>query len=159
MIEKMECCIKIIKAYAYDVSYTTYEFYANICNKLNDIIDVVNNNFTTLYNMIVANYDELLALINENFTDLDTRKEDSINITNSRLLSETGDFTGTLCGDSKTACEVVQEINDNRNTIEYIAEQINSKTAIQYIVDGGLYPFTGTPTIELDGGLVLWVMI
>lgn len=68
-------------------------------------------------------------------------KEDSINITNNRKLSEQGDFTGTLCGE-KTACQVNYEIDDNRQQVKFLSTQF-ADGATGLVVDGGFFEETG----------------
>lgn len=80
-------------------------------------------------------------------------KEDSINITKSRKLSDIGDFTGTLCN-KLSACEVITQIEDNRETIYDIATKIDNKISLEYIIDGGIYPFDGIVNNEIDGGVM-----
>lgn len=95
---------------------------------------------------------KILTEIVEGFEDELNAKEDSINITDNRKLSETGDFTGTICGED--ACKTIIQIDDNKTTIEDIAFKIDNKISIEFIVDGGIYPFTGDPNIEIDGGVI-----
>ena len=83
---------------------------------------------------------EIIEIVNQFETDI-TNKEDSSNITNNRKLSENGDFTGTLCG-KKSACQTVSEIDNNRDQIQFIANQFSDgQTGL--VVDGGFFIETG----------------
>ena len=78
-------------------------------------------------------------------------KEDSVNITGNRKLSETGDFTGTLANHSKSALQVVQQIDNNRDQIIYLIGQFADGQTGQ-VIDGGFFEETGIKR-NYDGGV------
>lgn len=56
-------------------------------------------------------------------------------------LDDTGDFTGTLCN-KKTACQIPDEIDNNRDQIQYLVSQFSDgQTGL--IIDGGFFEETG----------------
>ena len=132
MIEKLLGFCKTIYSFVYEGSLSIYELLIKVIEKLNEVIDLVNGFQSEL--------------------DL---KECSINITNNRKLSENGDFTGTLCNNSKTACQIVQETTDNKATIDDIRQKIDDKVSFEFIIDGGVAPFTDPPIYEIDGGILI----
>ena len=75
------------------------------------------------------------------------KKEDKNNLTINRKLDEVGDFKGTLCNGSMSACEVVSKINNNEQNIEAIIDGNTSQ-----VIDGGYF---GDPDIReiYDGGV------
>lgn len=99
-------------------SMSTYQKLCYVLDKIQEIIDFVNG-----------------------FQDKLDAKEDSVNITNLRRLSPTGDFTGTLCG-KKSACQIPDEIDNNRQQIQYIASQF-SDGQTGFVIDGGFFEETG----------------
>lgn len=99
-------------------SMSTYQKLCYVLDKIKEIIDFVNT--------FQAELDE---------------KEDSVNITNQRKLSESGDFTGTLAG-RKNALQTTYEIDDNRQQIQYIASQF-SDGQTGFVIDGGFFEETG----------------
>lgn len=127
MIEKFQQYCKASYRFVRESAFSVYELLLKVIEKLNEVIDFVND-----------------------FQSQLDQKEDSVNITNNRKLSETGDFTGTLCNGSKTACEVV----DGIDTIEDIAKKLDDKVSLEFIIDGGTFPFTDPPVHEIDGGVV-----
>lgn len=68
-------------------------------------------------------------------------KEDSVNITNNRKLSEAGDFTGTLAG-RKNALQATYEIDDNRDQIQFLSNQF-ADGATGLVIDGGFFDESG----------------
>lgn len=86
------------------------------------------------FNEMSNNYESFVNTVNS----LITGKEDSVNITNNRKLSEDGDFTGTLCNKKMTACEAVYNIDNNRDMIKYLLDGlIDGQNGIQ--IDGGFF--------------------
>jgi hypothetical protein len=77
-------------------------------------------------------------------------KEDSVNITNNRKLSEQGDFTGTLDG-KKSASQVIYEIDDNKQKLDYLTSQF-SEGATGLVIDCGLFDETEIDK-QYDGGV------
>jgi hypothetical protein len=71
------------------------------------------------------------------------------NITNSRKLSTSGDFTGTIHG--QQASLILAEIDDNGDKIQYITDQFEDG-AIGLVIDCGWF---GDDTINnnYDGGV------
>lgn len=77
------------------------------------------------------------------------RKEDSINITNNRKLSPTGDFSGSLLG--KQVFNVLANIDSNEDKIKYIANQF-SDGYTGLVIEGGF--FEDSPIQRnYDGGI------
>lgn len=119
MIEKIKYCAANVTQFVHKGANSIYELLLMALQKLDEVIDVVNG-FET---------------------ELDA-KENSENITNSRKLSSDGDFNGTICGKKKTVCQVVQELDDNREQIQYIASQFaDGQTGL--VVDGGFFEESG----------------
>lgn len=73
------------------------------------------------------------------------------NITTNRKLSESGDFTGTLNGE--TIASVNNRIDENESTIDYVEDRINSGSLIDGIVDNGSWDDPDPETEEYDGGV------
>lgn len=73
------------------------------------------------------------------------------NLTNTRKLSESGDFTGTLCNSLKTACEVVAEIDTNSDQIEFLTDQF-SDGATGLVIECGFFT-DGDIDKNYDGGV------
>lgn len=119
MIEKIKYCAANVTQFVHKGANSIYELLLMALQKLDEVIDVVNG-FET---------------------ELDA-KEDSANITNSRKLSNDGDFNGTICGKKKTACQVAQELDDNRQQIQYIAEQFSGGQT-GFVIDGGFFDESG----------------
>lgn len=95
-------------------------------------------------------YDEVKLKL-ENVLGQLAAKEDSDNITNVRLLSDDGDFTGTLANKLKTALQVVQGIDNNRDQIQYLTGQFSDgQTGL--VIDGGFFEETGINK-NYDGGV------
>lgn len=57
-------------------------------------------------------------------------------LTNERKLSSIGDFTGTLCNSTKTACEVVSGIDSNYDSIKLLTEQFEDGATGQVVECG-----------------------
>ena len=76
-------------------------------------------------------------------------KEDSDNITLVRLLSEAGDFTGTLAGE--TVSLVLANIQSNTNQIDFLTNQFEDG-ATGLVVDGGAFDDTDIDKLY-DGGV------
>lgn len=89
---------------------------------------------------VLEKTEEIVEYVNGFQGQLDG-KENSSNITNNRKLSENGDFTGTLCG-KKSACQIPDEIDNNRQQIQYLASQF-SDGQTGYVIDGGFFQETG----------------
>jgi len=117
MIEKIVTTCANITDYVYDKSMSGYEFMTKVMMKLNELIDYVNG------------FQE----------ELDT-KENSINITNSRLLDTQGNFTGTWFGD--TYLNMSSLIDNNRDQLVYLASQF-SDGQTGFVIDGGFFIDTG----------------
>lgn len=89
----------------------------------------------------VLESNEILTEQVENVENQLEAKEDSVNISDSRKLSVLGDFTGTLVN-SKTALQVVEEIDDNRSQVKYLSSQFaDGQTGL--VIDGGFFEETG----------------
>jgi len=89
--------------------------------------------------------------INNKYADLNTRKENSDDITNKRKLSSIGDFTGTLS--SHTQASLFSDINNALSLCQTIIDMVNDRESIGTIYDGGNYVDTIPPTITIEGGL------
>lgn len=76
-------------------------------------------------------------------------KEDSINITNNRKLSPSGNFTGSIMG--RLSSLVISEIDSNRDTLKYLINQF-SDGQTGYVIDGGFFSSTGISR-NYNGGL------
>lgn len=92
-------------------------------------------------NQAIEIVNELITEVN-GMNDKISEKEDSTNITNARKLSEDGDLSGTLANKRKTALEVVNEIDNNKDQISYLASQF-SEGQTGLIIDGGFFEETG----------------
>lgn len=100
---------------------------------------------------VIEKTGEVIEFVNGFQDELDS-KEDSVNITNIRKLSEVGDFTGTWFGESKSSMDAkdVEGLNNYQALIEYL--QANPQ--IGWIVwDGKFFATVEDPDEELDGGL------
>jgi len=117
MIEKIVTTCANITDYVYDKSMSGYEFMTKVMMKLNEVIDYVN-------------------LFSE---DIDA-KEDSINITNARKLSASGDFKGTWFGDNYL--NISSLIDNNRDQLVYMASQFTDGQT-GFVIDGGFFLETG----------------
>lgn len=108
---------------------TSLELVGRSTQKVNDIIDLVN----TFQNQLDS-------------------KENSDNITNNRKLSLTGNFTGTLNGES-----IIKVLTDIASSLSLVLELEdivnNSRDALGYIIDGGLFTQTDPADFNLDGGI------
>ena len=72
----------------------------------------------------------------ENISDTYETKE---NITTSRKLSKTGDFTGTWFGNTFT--KIFGKVDSNNDKIDYLTNQFyNGQTG--YVIDGGFFEET-----------------
>lgn len=119
MIEKIKYCAANVTQFVHKGANSIYELLLMALEKLDEVVDKVNG-FET---------------------ELDA-KEDSANITNSRKLSNDGDFNGTICGKRKTACQIAQELDDNRQQIVYLGSQFaDGQTGL--VVDGGFFEESG----------------
>ena len=90
-----------------------------------------------------------LIKVDEVITQLD-KKEDIDFLTNNRKLSLDGNFTGMLCN-LKSACEVVNEINMNYDSIKYLQEQFETGATGQ-VIECGIFEDENI-TREFDGGV------
>lgn len=107
---------------------TALELAGRTANKVNEVVDLAN----TVDAKIAA-------------------KEDSDNITKKRLLSPTGNFTGTLLG--RTLAAVFADIADSLSLVKTLIAMVNSRESIGTIYDGGTFLETDPPTITIEGGL------
>lgn len=107
-------------------------------------LDFIEDGSMSMYEklcFVVQRLKEALEKVDEVESKLD-EKEDSINITENRKLSNDGDFTGTLANKAKTALQVVQGIDNNRDQIQYLTNQFSDgQTGL--VIDGGFYEETG----------------
>lgn len=153
MIDKITKYCTNFKAFIYEHSNSIYELLCKILEKQDEIIDEVN---------------ELEETVQSNYNDLNERKEDSVNITTNRKLSENGDFTGTWFGDTKS--NVDQKITEGLNNYQSLIDYLIANPQIGWIIwdskffttiepadpllDGGL--FTEIDTEETDCGLFIY---
>ena len=94
-------------------SMSTYQKLCYVLEKINEIIEFVNN-----------------------FQAVLDAKENSINITNNRKLSETGDFTGTWYGDTKSSID--NKIANGQALYHNLIDLINTNPELNFeIFDGG----------------------
>lgn len=163
MIEKISKYCTNFKAFIYENSNSIYELLLKVLEKQDEIIDEVNDQQEQIDN----NYNALDTKINNNFQTLDAKKEDSVNITNNRKLSPTGDFTGTWFGDTKTNIDGL--IINGQNLYQEVVDLINTSPELNIeIIDGGFFAsavvpdedemgsFTGAVTEEIDCGLFIY---
>lgn len=94
----------------------------------------------------VTKVDELA----EEIDDISETYETKDNITKSRKLSPSGDFTGTWFKETKTTIDA--RIDYAGELAKEVIEKLNSNESIEYVVDGGIYGDVEPPTIEFDGG-------
>lgn len=143
MIDKVKSCFRQIKPLIYESSLSMYELVLKLLEKVNEVVEFSNG----WQEQIDALYD----YINQKIEELDQRKEDSINITNNRKLSEIGDFTGTLCNNHITACELVAQVDTNTDEIRELIVQFEDGATGQVIECG----FFGDDNIDrnYDGGV------
>lgn len=88
------------------------------------------------------NLDWVLEQIKEWGAQIEALKEfeKSTDITNNRKLSPSGNFTGTISG--RAANIVLAGIDNNRNQIQYIANQFSDgQTGL--VIDGGFFDESG----------------
>lgn len=145
MIEKISGYCKNTWNFVYEQGYSVYELILKVLMKQDEIIDDVN----ALEDTVSDNYNTLNSKIDSNYQNLNSIKEDSDNITNNRLLSETGNFTGTLCG-NKTACEVNLEIDNNYQKIQFLTNQFEDG-ATGLVIECGYFEDTEINR-SYDGG-------
>ena len=115
MINKIITCCTTISSFVYDNSMSAYELILKCIEKVNELVNFSNGFQAKL--------------------DL---KENIVDITNNRKLSETGDFTGTLYNNSKTAYEVILEIDSNTDQIQFLTNQF-ADGATGLVIDGGFF--------------------
>jgi len=121
MIKRLLEYCNTSKNFIFENSFSLYELLTKVIEKLNETIDFVNG-------------------FESDIQDLDKRKEDSSNITTSRQLSETGDFTGTV--HKRTALSLINMIDDNGDKLFYLTQQF-SDGQTGFVVDGGFFTDTG----------------
>jgi hypothetical protein len=97
---------------------------------------------------LVKKMDEVISLSNTVDSKI-AGKEDSINITNKRKLSPSGNFTGSL--DGKPVSNVLTNILDNTDKLIYLADQF-SDGHTGLVVDGGFFENTAIEK-NYDGGI------
>lgn len=108
--------------------FTPFEIVNKVKDIINDFIDYING----LQGQIDA-------------------KEDSVNITNNRKLSENGDFTGTWFGESKESVDL--KIAEGLNNYNELIEYLKANPQISYVVWDGSFFLSPPPTGDtLDGG-------
>lgn len=130
MIDLFNYVINKVLPLQYDNSLSYYEVLMKVLAKLNEVIDFTNG-------------------IDEKFIDLWKYKENSIDITNNRKLSPTGDFTGSLY--SHPVLEVLSWILSNRSTLKYLTAQFSDgQTGL--VIDGGFFEQTGI-SHNYNGGI------
>jgi len=76
-------------------------------------------------------------------------KENSVDITNKRKLSPTGNFTGSLYG--QPVINVLGEIDSNKDKLLYLTNQF-SDGQTGFVIDGGFFSSTGVAR-NFNGGL------
>lgn len=69
-----------------------------------------------------------------------TKKEDSINISNNRKLSPTGNFTGTIHG--RNSLKLAADVDDNGDKISYLTNKF-SDGQTGFVIDGGFFDEDG----------------
>lgn len=130
MIEKIMDYCKTKKSFVFDNEFSIYELILKILEKVNEIIDFLNNREDNIQKQL-------------------DKKEDSVNITNNRKLSPNGDFTGTIHGENSFT--MLSEIDDNGDKIEYLTNQFSDgQTGL--VVDGGFFTEDGIRN-NYDGGV------
>lgn len=115
---------------------------------------------------LIKKVEELEVEIADAIENID-EKEDSINITINRKLSEIGDFTGTWFGETKTSVDL--RIENGQNLYQEVIDLIESNPELNIeiidgefylstdpieIIDGGSY--TDPVTEEIDAGLYIY---
>ena len=97
---------------------------------------------------LIEKVNEVIQSVNSFQGSIDG-KEDSVNITNSRKLSPSGNFTGKWFGESFTSID--GRIDTNEDQIDYIAQQFaDGQTGL--VVDGGFFEDEGIRK-NYDGGV------
>lgn len=76
-------------------------------------------------------------------------KEDSVNITNNRKLSPTGDFTGSIWG--KDTLSMLAQMDTTRDMYQYLANQF-SDGHTGWVIDCGFFEDTKIKK-NYDGGI------
>ena len=121
MIEKLKGFCNVAKNFVFDNEFSIYELLLKTMEKVNEIIDNINNKD-----------DYLLKLIN--------LKEDSKDITNKRKLDEKGNFTGKLFG--RQVQRVLASVDNSRDKINYLTNQF-SDGQTGFVIDGGFFTEDG----------------
>lgn len=130
MLEKLKGFCTTSKNFVFDNEFSIYELLLKTMEKVNEIIDNINNKD-----------DYLLKLIN--------LKENSSDITNKRKLDEKGNFTGKLFG--RQVQSVLANVDSNKNKIEYLTNQF-SDGQTGFVIDGGFFTEDGIKD-NYDGGV------
>lgn len=130
MIEKLKGFCKASKNFVFDNEFSIYELLLKTMEKVNEIIDNINNKD-----------EHLLKLINQ--------KEDSKDITNKRKLDEKGNFTGKLFG--RQVQSVLASVDTSKDKINYLTNQF-SDGQTGFVIDGGFFTEDGIKD-NYDGGV------
>lgn len=121
MIEKLKGFCNVSKNFIFDNEFSIYELLLKVAEKVNEIIDNINNRD-----------EHLLKLIN--------LKENSSDITNKRKLDEKGNFTGKLFG--RQVQSVLASVDNSRDKINYLTNQF-SDGQTGFVIDGGFFTEDG----------------
>ena len=130
MLDKILRSCTNFKQFIFDGSHSIYELLLKVFEKQGEIIDSINN---------------LSGTVSNNYSTLDSKKEDSINITANRKLSPLGNFTGTIQGLPSFT------VNDNMNKIGYLTSQFTDGQT-GFVIDGGFFTGTGISK-NYNGGI------
>ncbi len=117
MIELFEVCAQKSKDFVYEKSMSGLELIYKLIDKVNEVIEIVNT-----------------------FQDQIDGFEKSDNITNSRRLSQSGNFTGTWFNQTHTQLNAL--VDSNEDQIKYIADQFNDGQT-GFVINGGFFEETG----------------
>lgn len=118
-----------------------------------------NTNLDFIDNGAMSNYEKMCYIISQlkiltdlvnSFESKITLKEDSVNITNNRKLSETGDFTGTWFGETKISID--SRINNIDSTYQGLIDLINGLTNLNIEIIDGQFFLSTEPITEIDAG-------
>jgi len=97
----------------------------------------------------VKSYTSKVDELGQEIQDISDTYETKENITNSRKLSPSGNFTGKWNG--KTYTEFYGEVDSNSDTLQYLVKQFSDgRTGL--VIDGGFFEETGINK-NYDGGV------
>ena len=133
-IQKLSGYYQMGKAFIFEQSLSVYELTLKTIEKTDEIID----NLLSLDGLVASNY-----------TDLNSRKENSVDISNNRKLSAVGNFTGTING--RQSLDVLAEVDTSTDQIAFLTGQF-SDGVTGLVIECGFFT-DGEIARNYDGGV------